>query len=63
MTLCAIIRNAKRAEEAWLERNQQQRCVICRRWFIKREGTVCSIDCLMTLKEQQQRSSAKAENG
>jgi len=52
------IRNAKRAEQAYLAANVPQRCVVCGKWFVRRADKVCSRECLAKLEQQTKQASA-----
>jgi hypothetical protein len=45
-------RGLKRAERDLVSRDDLQRCVVCSKWFIRRKGTACSVDCLAKLEGQ-----------
>jgi hypothetical protein len=45
-------RGQRRAERDLVGRDDLQRCTVCSRWFIRRKGTACSIDCLAKLEGQ-----------
>jgi hypothetical protein len=54
------IRNAKRAERAYFAQNAPQRCIVCGKWFVRRQDRVCSRDCLEK-QEQQAKQQAKQQ--
>ena len=52
-------RNAQRREQEWLTVNAPQRCIICGKWFVRRQDKVCSVDCLRKTEEQSKQQQAK----
>jgi hypothetical protein len=51
------IRNAKRAEQAYLAREAARRCTVCGRKFVLRAEKVCSIDCKRKAEQQVKQAS------
>jgi hypothetical protein len=53
------IRNAKRAERAYLAKEAAQRCVVCGKRFVGRAEKVCSLDCKRKAEQQAKVSAGR----
>jgi len=48
------VRNVRKEEQAYYDREDSQRCQVCGKRFIKRAGKVCSMDCAIKQANEKQ---------
>jgi hypothetical protein len=48
------VRNVRKEEQSFYDRENSQRCEVCGKRFIKRAGKICSMDCAIKQANEKQ---------